>query len=375
MDDPTIADLILGYERSLIRNTRAPATLRTYRYASGDFAAHVDRYGVSTPAALGREHIEGWMDSLIDRGLKPGTRGVMAGWLRGFLQWSSQRTDAMQSNLWMSVSTVKIAARLARPLEPSDILKIVTYFNSLKAPKPIDLRDKALFLTLFTTGLRVSEVLQQSRKDAGRLTVIRQKGSKPRTLEIHETVQHAIRDYVQVRVDDHPALWVTYKSNKPVGPLKPPGVREAFHRVATRAGVPVFTTHQLRHTTATRLFDAGVPEGVIADYLGHGDLDSVRGYIDTRNRRREAMVAMGRILQGTYGEGPRTPDLDRLASELDVVADLVRSGELVSPEASLAANAAAVAAALRQSAGRRVGEPVGVGSDNNGDSSRGTNNR
>lgn len=344
MDSATISTLVRDYERHLVRRTRSPNTLRTYRYASDEFTAHLNRYGVTTPAELGREHIEGWMDSLIDRGLKPGTRGVMAGWLRGFLQWASMRTDTLQPNLWMSVGKVTVPPRLARPLEPGDVRKLIAYFNFMREPKAIDRRDKALFLTLFTTGLRISEVLQQRRRDARRLTVVRQKGSKPRTLEIHPLVQRAVDEYLAARSDDHPALWVTYKSNSPVSELEPAGVRELFRKVAKRAGVPIFTTHQLRHTTASQLFDEGVPEGVIADYLGHGDLDSVRGYIDIRNRRREAMAAMGHILEASSGKADSM--LERLAADLE---DLIRGAESgeVGVDDNIVGHARALAAALR----------------------------
>jgi integrase/recombinase XerD len=347
VDAPAVPTLIRDYEKYLVRNTRAPNTLRTYRYASKDFAEHLDRYGVTGPAELGPEHIEGWMDTLLERGLKPGSRGVMAGWLRGFLRWSSLRTDAMQHNLWMTVGKVTIPPRLARPLESYDIRKIISYFNSLASPKPIDLRDKALFLTLFTSGLRISEVLQQRRSDAGRLSIVRQKGSKPRTLELHSTVQQAIQDYLRARVDDDPAMWVSFRSNRPVSQLDPAGVRELFRKVAKRAGVPRFTTHQLRHSTASTLFEQGVPEGVIADYLGHGDLDSVRGYIDTRNRRREAMGAMGRILEGSSGIHEAASELERLAVDLESVMRRVELGQLDLGADDLAAHAAAVIAALR----------------------------
>lgn len=347
MDEPSISSLVLDFEKSLVRKNRAPATLRAYRYASDEFLSHLSRYAVTTPSALGREHVEGWLDSLSDRGIKPSTRAILATWLRGFLQWASVRTDAIERNLWMSVSQIKVAPNVARPLDPRDVQKILAYFGSMQAPKLVDVRDKALFLTLLTTGLRVSEVLQQRRQDADRLTVIRQKGAKRRTLEIHDKVQEAISDYVKRRTDDHPALWITFRSNIPTGQLAPPGVREVFRKVAERVGVPRFTTHQLRHTTATLLFDEGVSEGLIADYLGHGNIDSVRGYIDIRNRRREAMSAMGRILEVSYPPDRTTPDLTRLASDLETVARLVESGELAAPDRNFAANAGALAAALR----------------------------
>ena len=121
MDAPVISDLIRDYEKSLVRKNRAPATLRAYRYASNDFVAHLNRYGVTTPGALGREHVEGWLDSLSDRGIKPSTRGVLATWLRGFRQWCSLRTDSLERNLWMSVSQIKVAPNMARPLDPRDV--------------------------------------------------------------------------------------------------------------------------------------------------------------------------------------------------------------------------------------------------------------
>jgi hypothetical protein len=115
--------------------------------------------------------------------------------------------------------------------------------------------------------------------------------------------------------------------------MSPGTVRQAFHQVAKAAGVPQFTTHQIRHTAATLMFEAKVPESLIADFLGHESIDSIRSYVDMASRRQEAAVTMERLLIEAEGQGDRTtPDLEILASRLESVIIALEAGSLASSD-------------------------------------------
>jgi integrase len=216
----------------------------------------------------------------------------------------------------MRVEATQVPDLVPQPLSIEDISKILAHFHSIKQPTPFDLRDEALFLCLLTTGARIGEVLQMSRRDANRTSLVRQKGGRNVPITLIAPVREAIARYLAVRHDDHTSLWVRLQRGTSVAALNEAGVRDLFRKAAKRAGVPRFTTHQLRHTAATRLFEMKVPESVIADYLGHGDLDSIRGYVDFSSRRNEAAAVMERMLMEAEGKIPR---LDALAANLELV--------------------------------------------------------
>lgn len=83
-------------------------------------------------------------------------------------------------------------------------------------------------------------------------------------------------------------------------PIDPSRDNKAWHDVLDRAGVPDARLHDARHTTASMLLAAGVPEAVIMKILGHSSYAVTRGYqnID-REQLRQAMTAMSALLPGT----------------------------------------------------------------------------
>lgn len=310
----TVRQLVEEFDRYLVRRNRSRNTRETYGMALDDFASFAEKHGAFDASSLAREHIEGWQYSLAHR--KPRTRSLYGTALRMCLRWAAEHERPVTANLYMRVETTQVPDLEPRPLPMDDISKILSYFRSIELPTRSDLRDRALFLCLVTTGARIGEVLQMTRRDANRPSLVRQKGGKNVSITLIAPVRDAIARYVTARHDDHTALWVKVARSKAVKTLTEADVRRLFWKTAQLAGVPRFTTHQLRHTAATRLFEMKVPESVIADYLGHGDLDSLRGYVDFSSRRNEAATVMERMLMEADGTIPR---LDVLAANLELV--------------------------------------------------------
>lgn len=313
-EELTVRQLVEEYDRYLVRKNRAPKTRETYSLALDDFAAYAEKHGAFEASSLAREHIEGWQYSIAH--LKASTRNVYATGLRQCLKWAAEHERPVTANLYMRVEAAKVPDLVPQPIPMGDVSKILAYFKTIKSPTQTDLRDRALFLCLLTTGARIGEVLQMTRRDANRTSLVRQKGGRNISIALVASVKEAIALYATSRQDSHPLLWVKLIAARPAKPLTEGDVRRLFWKTAELAGVPRFTTHRLRHTAATRLFEMKVPESVIADYLGHGDLDSIRGYVDLSSRRNEAASVMERMLMEAEGTIPR---LDVLAANLDLV--------------------------------------------------------
>ena len=284
---PDSLDALLDdYLRALIRQARSPETVRTYRWAISDLIRQVGR------RPLTRELLEGWQDQLLARGLRPRSRSLMAAAVRSWLKWCAvRRPGQLPADLWMSMETVHQPRARPRPLSPADFDLLLSYMAP-RRPRAteIHLRDRSLFLFLVATGARISEALQLRRDSFAADLVVRQKGGSEKILLAPPNVREAIEDYLEVRKDDLPWLWITYAHSVPAGRLSRDAAREIWERLARKVGVARFTTHQLRHTCATLLLDQGVPIDVVAEHLGHHGLGTVQRYAEIRPQRRQLAV-------------------------------------------------------------------------------------
>jgi integrase/recombinase XerC len=166
--------------------------------------------------------------------------------------------------------------RLDKPLPhalPSRIL--VHAIETIDSTTPEGLRDRALIDTLYSTGLRVSELASLSIDDVGgdMVTVVG-KGRKTRRVPVGRPAQESVRRYLgQGRPklagpDAGNALWVGLRG----GPLGTRGIRSVVRkRVAT-------FPHALRHSFATHLLEGGADLRSVQDLLGHTDLATTQIY-------------------------------------------------------------------------------------------------
>jgi len=173
-----------------------------------------------------------------------------------------------------------------RPIPEEDLARIL----ALLLPRwphtgIVPLRDRAIFVTLLTTTARVNEVLQMQRDDFDAPWVI-QKGGSDQQLRPAPIAIEFIREYVALRIDDSPWLWISHKTNAPQTRLGAAGVWEIMQKIGKKAGVTRFTTHQLRHTGISALHEANVPEDVAMRQSGHRSKSSHRIYAQVSDRRR-----------------------------------------------------------------------------------------
>ncbi|MHB1005175.1 MAG: tyrosine-type recombinase/integrase [Chloroflexota bacterium] len=141
------------------------------------------------------------------------------------------------------------------------------------------LRDRALLLTLYATGMRRSEIASLSRGDIqdGRSPegLITGKGEKERIVFFDEQAMAAIRAYLEARGDPYLPVFLRHDDGrgKP-GPrgehwrLSPTSVWDVVRRYGRLAGVEV-TTHHLRHLKARVMLNAGAQLSEVQDLLGH----------------------------------------------------------------------------------------------------------
>ena len=159
---------------------------------------------------------------------------------------------------------------------------------------PIGLRDRAILETLFSTGLRIAELVALNReqflniKDKKDLELsIIGKGDYPRTVYFSERALSWLKKYLETRKDKDKALFIQYMRQKLADRrLMARSIQRLVKKYAILAGVPIFTTpHTLRHSYATDLLTQGVDLRAIQEFLGHRSITSTQIYTHVTNKR------------------------------------------------------------------------------------------
>ena len=156
------------------------------------------------------------------------------------------------------------------------------------------LRDRAILESLFSTGLRIAELVALNReqltnvKDRKDLELgIIGKGSQPRTVYFSERALSWVKKYLETRKDKDKALFIHYRARKDSeARLTARSIERIVKKYAILAGVPVFTTpHTLRHSMATDLLNQGVDIRTIQEFLGHRSILTTQIYTHVTNKR------------------------------------------------------------------------------------------
>jgi len=151
-------------------------------------------------------------------------------------------------------------------------------------------RDKALIETLFSTGLRVSELARLNRYDnfsTGELSV-RGKGEKVRLVFISPEALSAINAFIEARTDVDEALFVRDPQRAKGADtlrLTPRSIQMIMVFYAKKAGISKkVTPHVLRHTFATDLLKNGADLRSVQALLGHADISTTQIYTHVTDR-------------------------------------------------------------------------------------------
>lgn len=221
---------------------------------------------------------------LARKGLKKITQNYYIIALRNFLKFLIKKGfDVLPPE---NIELPKISRVDIEFLKPEELERLLNapQGNDLKA-----LRDKALLETLFSTGLRVSELCQLKRfldLESGELTV-RGKGDKLRLVFLSERAKKALKDYLLKREDIFEALFVSInKKNQVIGPIKPRTVQRIVERYGIKAGLSKKVhPHMLRHSFATDLLLNGADLRAVQELLGHKNISTTQIYTHFTNRQ------------------------------------------------------------------------------------------
>jgi len=211
------------------------------------------------------------------------------GTLRSFYKFLVKR-NRVSSNPLLAVRTPKQEKKLPRFLEYEEVKRL------LEAPPMnswLGARDRAILETLYSTGMRVSEVVGLNMDDIdflGEVVHIRGKGKKERIAPISSTALQVIQHYMEFRNRrahsnsnfDSKVLFV----NKHGQRLSTRSIRRKMDRYLKMAGLdPSISPHTLRHSFATHMLERGADLRSVQELLGHQSLSTTQVYTHLGTRR------------------------------------------------------------------------------------------
>jgi integrase/recombinase XerC len=233
--------------------------------------------------------------------------------LRSFFKYLI-REQVISSNPAKSVSTPKVEKTLPTTLTVDEAFRLMESPQSLPE-KPSDvskenrLRDRAILELLYSSGLRVSELvglnLNQLNSDLG-IARVMGKGRKERIVPVGAKAIEALKAYLEDRG--------VFRGEDPIfvnsfgGRLTTRSVGRLIKKYTRHSGIfRKVSPHSLRHTFATHLLDAGADIREIQEMLGHSSLSTTQRYTH---------VSMGKLMEVYDKAHPRSfKNLNRKSKE------------------------------------------------------------
>lgn len=278
-----IAKMITEYVTYLRGRAQAtsPATIEKYRKSLLSFARSIeaaeDRAVLAsvTPAAGDRWVSEQRSRNLAEEGIASRQAAVKT-WTRAFL---SQGRDLTH---WDLLGRWRRVALRDQPKDRLSEAEIEQVLDSLDNFSYGGLRDRALFMTYLTTGLRLSEVLGMTVAGLDTTTgdfTVSGKGGKERPVRVSPSALKVVRRWLRARRDrtNSGALWTTDVGE----PLTFWAVQGIFRRLRQRSGVERLHAHLLRHTFGQVAIEKGAERALVQDMLGHATDRMTRRYTQT----------------------------------------------------------------------------------------------
>ena len=142
-----------------------------------------------------------------------------------------------------------------------------------------NLRDLAIIDLLYSTGIRIGELVRLNIDDIDfeeRECIVFGKGDKERRVYFDSKTKIHLTDYINSRFDTNPALFVTLDA--PYDRLQISGVEIRLRHLGRELGINKVHPHKFRRTMATRAIDKGMPIEQVQKLLGHSQIDTTMHY-------------------------------------------------------------------------------------------------
>lgn len=255
-----------GYLIARALEGKSTATVARYRYELSRLLSYVDK----AVANITEADISGYMRMYKKiRNISNQTLKNIRAVFSSFFVWLRDR-DKIRKNPMTLVEQIKVEKKIKKPYTDTERELMLRNCKSI--------RDKAIMEFLYSTAVRVSELAALNKEDirfvSKDLTVFG-KGAKERVTYLNERSHMYLKEYLDSRTDNNPALFVSEKS--PHQRLTKSGIEDLVRRIGRKVDVHAYP-HRFRRTAATNALNRGMPVQEVAQLLGHAKLETTMLY-------------------------------------------------------------------------------------------------
>jgi len=273
----------LEYEKNY-----SPHTLRNYRSDLEELSSFL---GDKPPRSVSHLDLRSFMAELKQRGCAKRTIVRKLAAARSFFKFL-YREKHVKTDPAASVFTPKLDRQLPEFLDNVKIIKLITAPALDNVP---GLRDRAILEVLYSTGIRVSELVGLNTDDmdliAG-VAKVRGKGKKERMALLGGEAQRALRNYIEkrpaVRRESADAVFL----NKRGGRLTERSVRRIVDKYVRACSIEQkISPHSIRHSFATHMLNNGADLRSVQELLGHQNLSTTQIYTHLGTQKIKEMYS------------------------------------------------------------------------------------
>lgn len=192
-----------------------------------------------------------------------------------------------------AIKLIKTERKETQVAELDDLIRLIECPDIYEKEEEVKLRNRAMLELLFSTGMRISELVSLNRSqlsDTGKIYVMG-KGKKQRFVYLTQRAKEHIDNYLKLRSDDNDALFIPTRGGRNGAKNKRISMNYLQEKIATyrkRLGIIVPTSaHSLRHGFATYLAEQGANPAAIQILLGHESLHTTNRYVHASDKYAE----------------------------------------------------------------------------------------
>ncbi|MEK9859930.1 MAG: tyrosine recombinase XerC [Alphaproteobacteria bacterium] len=248
-----------------------------------------------------------YLAHMADRQLARSTMARKVASIRSFYRYG-QRSGLYASVEIGFMKPPKQPPSIPKAVSTRDAQDLMAAIQNLPGPDWAKTRDLAVLMILYGCGLRISEALSLTRKDAplGEWLRVLGKGGKTRDVPVIDAVRLAVDAWLAVAPFDHGPDGPLFTSSRGQA-LNARSVQRLMEKLRFTLGLDeTATPHALRHAFATHLLAGGGDLRAIQSLLGHSSLSTTQRYtqVDTAELRQTHQATHPRANQGTRPKSP-----------------------------------------------------------------------